>query len=190
MIRHLFQTLRLLGVSLLAGATWVANRPADVPQVAPPSSAKADDLMDILRQTTIKRAAVMEISEAEINRYLATTLTGKIPGALGSWSSFEGARFDLEPGRARLFLIWSVHGHVLTASIDLAIDRDDKDFHVELQRGAYGHLQLPRGMMRPLYPTLRALAEALDPEIRALFQMNKITIAKDKLILDPRFPSA
>jgi hypothetical protein len=45
-------------------------------------------------------------------------------------------------------------------------------------------------MMRPLYPVLRAVAEALDPEIRALFQMTKITIAKDKLVLDPRFPPA
>jgi hypothetical protein len=57
-------------------------------------------------------------------------------------------------------------------------------------RGAYGHLHMPRGMMRPLYPSLKALAEALDPEIRALFLMNQITIARDKLVLDPRFPSA
>jgi len=39
-------------------------------------------------------------------------------------------------------------------------------------------------------PSLEALAEALDPEIRALFQMTQITIAKDKLVLDPRFSAA
>ncbi|OYW78255.1 MAG: hypothetical protein B7Z37_00165 [Verrucomicrobia bacterium 12-59-8] len=190
MIRPLFQTLRLLGISLLAGATWVAHRPAELPKVAAPSTAKADDLIDILRQTTIKRAAVMEISEAEINRHLATTLAGKIPGLIGGWVAFDGARIDLEPDRARLFLVWKVKGYTRTASVDLAISRDDKDFHVELLQGAYGHLQLPRGMMRPLYPSLQALAEALDPEIRALFQMTQITIAKDKLVLDPRFPPA
>ena len=43
-------------------------------------------------------------------------------------------------------------------------------------------------MMRLLHPSLEALAKALDPEIRALFQMNQITIAKGKLVLDPRFP--
>jgi hypothetical protein len=74
--------------------------------------------------------------------------------------------------------------------VDLAISHDDKTHHVELLRGAYGHLQMPRGMMRPLDPALRSVAEVLDPEIRALFQMTKITIAKDKLVLDPRFPSA
>lgn len=190
MIRHLFQTLRLLGISLLAGATWVAYRPADLPKVAAPNSAKADDLLDILRQAAIKRAAVMEISEAEINRHLATTLSGKIPSMLGSWVTFEGARLDLEPDRARLFVIWKLKGYTHTASVDLAISRDDKNFRVEVLGGAYGHLQMPRGMMRPLYPSLEALAEALDPEIRALFQMTQITIAKDKLVLDPRFPPA
>jgi len=189
-IRHLFQTLRLLGISLLAGASWVAHRPADLPKAAAPSGAKVDDLIDIMRQTAIKRAAVMEISEAEINRHLATTLAGKVPGMLGGWVTFDGARIDLEPGRARLYLIWKVKGYTRTASVDLAISRDDKDFLVEVLDGAYGHLQLPRGMMRPLYPSLRTLAEALDPEIRALFQMNQITIAKDKLVLDPRFPPA
>lgn len=190
MIRHLFQTLRLLGISLLAGAAWVAHRPADLPKVAAPSAAKADDLLDMMRQTTIKRAAVMEISEAEINRHLATTLAGKIPGVLGGWVAFDGARLDLEPDRARLFLIWKIQGYTRTTSVDLTISRDDKDFRVEVLRGAYGHLQMPRGMMRPLHPSLEALAEALEPEIRALFLMNKITIAKDKLVLDPRFPPA
>lgn len=175
---------------MLAGATWVAHRPAEVPKVAAPNPAKVDDLIDNMRQTTMKRAAVMEISEAEINRHIATTLAGKIPGKLGSWVAFEGARLDLEPDYARLILIWKIHGHTRTASVDLAISRNEKDFRVEVLRGAYGHLQLPRGMMRPLQPSLEGLAEALDVEIRALFLMNQITIAKDKLVLDPRFPHA
>jgi len=187
-IRPLLQTLRLLGVSMLAGATWVAYRPADLPKAAASSTAKAEDLLDILRQTAIKRAAVIEVSEADINRHLATTLSGKIPGMLGGWVAFEGARVDLEPGSARLLLIWNVKGGIRTASVDLDISRADKEFRVELLRGAYGHLQMPRGMMRLLYPSLEAVAEALDPEIRALFQMNQITIAKGKLVLDPRFP--
>lgn len=190
MIRHLYQTLRLLGISLLAGAAWVAHRPADLPKTAAPTGAKADDLLDMLHQTTIKRAAVVEISEAEINRHLAATLTGKVAAMFGGWVTFEGARMDLEPNNACLILIWKIRGSIHTTSIDLAISRDEKNFHVDLLSGAYGHLQMPRGMMRPLYPSLRAVTAALDPEIRALFQMTKITIAKDKLVLDPRFPPA
>lgn len=190
MTRHLLQILRLLFISALAGAAWVAHRPAELPMALPISTTKADDLLDLLRQTAIKRAAVMEISEAEVNRHLATTLTGKVASMFGNWTAFDGARVELQPDRVRLFLVWKLRGYTRTASVDLAISRDEGNFHVEILNGAYGHLEMPRGMMRPLYPALRAVAEALDPEIRALFQMTKITIAKDKLVLDPRFPPA
>lgn len=175
---------------MLAGAAWVAHRPVDLPDIRVSNSAKTDDLMDMMRQSVIKRAAVMEISEAEINRHLATTLAGKVAAMYGGLVTFEGARIDLEQDQARLILIWKLRGYTRTASVDLAINRDENNFHVDLLRGAYGHLQMPRGMMRPLYPSLSAVADALDPEIRTLFQMTKITITKDKLLLDPRFPPA
>lgn len=190
MKRRLLQSLRLLVISALAGAAWVAHRPADLPVTPQADAGRSDDLIDMLRQTAIKRAAVVEVSEAEINRHLGGVLAGRMANVFGGWLSFEGARIDLEPGIARVFLIWKLHGHLRTASVDLAIDRDDSNFHVDLLRGAYGHLEMPRGMMRPLYPALRSVADTLAPEIRALFQMTKITIAKDKLVLDPRFPPA
>jgi hypothetical protein len=190
-VKHrLLQTLRLLVISALAGAAWVAHRPAALPQAPTTNNAKGDDMLDMLRQSAIKRASVMEVSEAEINRHLATTVSSKVANMFGGWVTFDGARVDLEPDSARVFLVWKLQGHTRTASVDLAISRDADNYHVELLRGAYGHLEMPRGMMRPLYPSLRAVADALDPEIRALFQMTKITIAKDKLVLDPRFPPA
>lgn len=190
MLRPLFQILRLLIISGLAGAAWVAHRPAALPPVPPPAQAKADDMLDMLRQAAIKRAAVMTLTEEELNRHLASTLGSRIKSPFGEWAAFDGIRVDLEPGTARLFLVWNIKGHIRTVSVDLAISRDDSNYQVELLRGAYGHLDMPRGMMRPLYPVLHSVAEALDPEIRALFQMTKITLAKDKLVLDPRFPSA
>lgn len=189
MIRHLLQTLRFLVITALAGAAWVAHRPAPLPAVPLPSTTKADDMLDMLGQAVIKRAAVVTVSEDDLNRHLAVTLAGKVGNGLGRWASFDGARIDLEPELARLFLVWKVFGQTRTASVDLVITRDDENFHVELARGAYGHLRMPRGMMRPLYPALRSVADALDPEIRTLFKMTRITLAKDKLVLDTRFPT-
>lgn len=191
MLRPLFQILRLLIISALAGAAWVAHRPATLPPVpAAGQAAKADDVLDTLHQAAIKRAAVLTLTEDEVNRHLAATVKSRVQNPFGDWAVFDGARIDLEPDVARLFLVWNIKGHLRTVSVDLAISRDASNYQVELLRGAYGHLQMPRGMMRPLYPVLSAVAEALDPEIRALFQMTKITVAKDKLVLDPRFPSA
>lgn len=190
MTRYLLQTLRLLLISALAGAVWVAHRAAALPAAPAAKIGKSDDILDLMRQSAIKRAAPMLVSEDDVNRHLASVLAGRMPTGTGDWVAFEGVRIDLEPDCAHLFLIWKIKGHVRTASVDLAITRDDEAFHVEILRGAYGHLEMPRGMMRPLYPALRSVADALDPEIRALFQMTKITITKDKLVLDPRFPPA
>ncbi len=190
MIRPLLQVLRLLVISALAGAAWVAHRPQTLPATPPATTAKTDDMLDSLRQTAIKRAAPIVISEDEVNRHLASTLTSRMKNPFGDWVAFDGARLDLEENVARLFLVWKIKGHLRTVRVDLAISRDENNFRVELLRGAYGHLEVPRGMVRPLYPVLRAVAEALDPEVRALFQMTSITIAKDKLVLDPRFPTA
>lgn len=147
-------------------------------------------MLDSLHQATIKRAAVMVITEEELNRHLAMAMTSRVKNPWGDWAVFDGARIELEEGMARLFLVWRIKGHVRTVSVDLSISRDADNYHVDILRGAYGHLDMPRGMMRPLYPILRSVADSLDPEIRALFQMTQITIAKDKLVLDPRFPPA
>lgn len=187
----IFQLLRLVLVSALAGAAWVAHRPEALPETAPAAEkGKAADLLDELRQASIKRAGIFEIKEADLNRYLTSVLSARLGGAMRSWMSVVDARADLEPGRARIILVWSLFGHQRTAGVDLVVQRVGDHFHVEMLGGALGHLELPRGLMRPLQPALRAVAEALDPEIRALFQMTQITVAKDKLVLDSRFTSA
>lgn len=189
MKRFVFQTLRLLLLSALGGAAWVAHRPEALPDVAPEKGREADLLGD-LNQAAIKRATVIELKETDLNRYLATTLNARISNVMGNGFRLNGARLDLEPGIARVVLVWMFYGHPRTASVDLVVRRVDDHFHVEMLGGAFGHLHLPRGMMRPLQPTLQVVADALDPEIRALFQMTQITVAKDKLVLDSRFPPA
>lgn len=190
MKRLLLQTLRLLVLSALGGAAWVAHRAETLPPAAPAAEkGKEADLLDDLRQASIKRAAVIEIKEADLNRYLAATLPGRLGSKLDGWIKLVDARIDLEPGKARFIIIWDIKGYQRTASVDLVIQRVGAHYHVEMLGGALGHLRLPRGMMMPLEPALRVVAEALDPEIRALFQMTQITVAKDKMVLDSRFTS-
>ena len=190
MKRTLFLILRLVLLSALGGAAWVAHRPEPLPAAAPlVEKAKAPDLLDDLRQASIKRAGIIEVKEADLNRYLSSILPGRLGSTLESWMKIVDARADLEPGKARIILVWNILGHPRTASVDLVVQRVGDHFHVEMLGGALGHLGLPRGFMRPLDPALRVVADALDPEIRALFQMTQITVAKDKLVLDSRFTS-
>ena len=189
MKRSLLQTLRLLVLSSLGGAAWVAHRPETLP--APPLAQKGKefDLLDDLRQASIKRASLIEIHEPDLNRYLSATLSARLSSKLEKWLRLTAMSIDLEPGKAHVILSWELFGYRRTASVDLVIQRVGEHFHVEMLGGALGHLRLSRGMMRPLQPALGTVAEALDPEIRALFQMTQITLAKDKLVLDSRFTS-
>ena len=179
----------LTTLSALAGASWVAHRaeiPPPVEQVKDTPKARDRDLVDYLKQTVVKGTAV-EVSEAELNRHLAKVITTRAQPGLAGQVLFERLALDLEPGVARATLMWKVHGVSTTARVDFSVSRLEKTFQIEIVGGAYGHLEVPRGLLRPLAPALGSLAEALRDEIQAVFQMNQVHLAKDKLLLDPRF---
>ena len=186
-ISHL---LLLIAFSALAGAAWVAHRPVklqDVVSEPPPKGAKSRDAMDELRQAAIKRSAILEISEADLNRHLAAVLAAEVREPASRWIKFDRVSLDLEPDIAHLTLAWDIGTHRSTATVDFRVARGAKAFRVEVVGGSYGHLQVPHGLLRPLLPVLESLHLAREPDVRALFPMNQVRLAKDKLVLDPRF---
>ncbi|MCW0220991.1 MAG: hypothetical protein OJI67_21870 [Prosthecobacter sp.] len=188
-MKFLLHSLLLIALSALAGAAWVAHRSMPLPQVEPVKvGARQREFVDDLKQAAIKRSAIFEISEAELNRHLAKVLTGTLRSPAGKWITFDRLAIELEPEIAHATLAWDVHGHTTTATVDLQIKRLEKTFRVEVVGGRYGHLEVPRGMLRPLTPAFEKLSSVLQEEIQALFQMNQIQLAQDKLVLDPRFP--
>lgn len=178
----------MTALSALAGAAWVAHRPRLLRMVTAKDHAKAVDMTDEIKQAVIKGSAEIEISETEINRHLARVLSARMAPAFEKSVRFEKLHFDLDPGVAHATLAWDIAGQRQTATVDLAVTHLDQVFRVEVVGGAYGHLQLPRGLMRPLRPALISLSAVLKEEIQALFQMNQVRIAEGKLSLDPRFP--
>ncbi|SKA96865.1 hypothetical protein SAMN02745166_02478 [Prosthecobacter debontii] len=188
-VKFIFHVLLLLALSALAGAAWVAHRPVAVaPLEAPKPGPRVREFVDDLKQAAIKRSAIFEISEGELNRHLAKVLTAKMTPPADRWVKFERLAFELEPDLAHATLVWDVQGHTSTATVDFRIRRLEDVFRVEVVGGSYGHLVVPRGMLRPLSPALEKLADVLKEEIQALFQMNQIQLAQDKLVIDPRFP--
>ena len=190
-MKFLFHLLLLVAFSALTGAAWVAHRPASLAGIggleAPIKTAKPRDVLDDLRQAAIKRSALLEISESDLNRYLANSLVYKVQPPLGDWVKFDRLVVDLEADIARVILVWNLRGHRSTATVDLRIVRLEKTFHVEVIGGRYGHLEVPRGLLRPLMPVLVSISKTLEEDIQALFQMNQVRLTKDKLVLDPRF---
>lgn len=180
----------LVPLSAFAGAALLCHRTPDLSGVRTTLDAKETafhDLASVLEQTAIKQAGQMEVSESELNDYLLRTLRAAEPGGSSSLARLDKVLIDLEERRARLHVFWMVLGHPKVVSIDFSVQRTQKDFVVEIAGGAYGRLEVGRGLLLPLTPTLEKLANACKPEIEALFKLPNIRIAKDKLVLDPKF---
>ena len=187
-MKFLLNLLLTTTLSALAGATWVAHRPLALPEIVIKETGKHPDIVDELKQAAIKGSGELEITEAEVNRHLEKVLTAKMATSLEKSVTFKKLHFDLDPDIAHATLVWEVAGLRQTATLDLTVTHLEKVFRVEVIGGAYGHLQVPRGLMRPLSPALVSLSTTLREEIQALFQMNQVRIAEGKLSLDPRFP--
>jgi hypothetical protein len=191
-VKLLLHLLILVTLSGLTAAAVLSHLPPEktVPMPASDPETPPRDLLDLLGQAAIKRSGMLEITEAELNRYLAETFQGAQAGRTGGYLAFDRVAVDIEPQGARVMLFWkNKQAHLTMASLDLTLGRteDGKNFRVEIQRGAYGRLPVDRGFLLPVLPAFETLAAACEREITALFQMTKIDFAKDKLVLDSRF---
>ncbi len=191
MLRFLINLFLVTWLGLLAAAAVQSHLPADWSKVkgleAPQGKEQPPDLLDRMEQTVWKRSAPLELTEAEVNRYLARVVVGKQDGPTSTAAKFERVALDFEPNVCRVIFSWNVKGMGATsAMLEFSVERQGENFVVEPRRGAYGRLPVVRGMMCALMPALETLCHALDDEVHSVFQMNQIRFAQDKVILDPR----
>ena len=187
---HWLQTALMLPLSGLAAAAILAHQQPDlssVKAVLPPKEPALQNLPSMLVQTSIKQSVPLELSEGEINDYLARKLTSEQKGMSGRFAKLERLLLDFEEGNCRMHLCWEVLGHHMVGTVELTLTRTANDFEIEVKQGAYGRLKVPRALLPPLLPALQELARVCHPEIDALFKLPHIRLAKDKLVLNPKF---
>jgi len=190
LLRFLVNVLSTAWLGLLAAAAIEIHRPArleGVQGLEAPLKPPATDLLDRIEQAIWRRSAPLELSEADVNHYLASSLVGEQRYPSGLLAKFDRVAVSFQPGLCRVWLSWSVARHPVTASLDFTIRRDSRNFVVEPRGGSLGRLTVFRGAISTLVPVMRSLCEALDEEIHAVFQMNQIRFEKNKVVLDPRF---
>lgn len=192
MLRFLLHIFLTLWLSFLTAAALQSHRTGDLSAVQgltpSPNKDGGQDVLERMEQAVWRRQETLEISEADLNRYLANALVTKQGGLSRDFAKFDRVAVDLEPDLCRIWYVWKIGGHTTTASVDLTIRRENDTFITEVTGGSYGRLKiLQRGALATLVPACASLATALDDEIHTLFQMNQIRFLKDKVLLDPRF---
>lgn len=196
MPRFLSNLLITVWIAFLTAAAVESHRPAalgGVQGLEAPGKQPAPELLDRIEQAVWRRNAPLEISEADVNRYLAAAVTGRQVGASGMLATFERVALSFHgadsgrPAFCRAWLVWNAGGRRSNAAIDFTINREPQQFIVEPRGGSLGRLPVFRGALAALLPGLRSLCVALDEEIEVVFQMNQIRFERHKVILDPRF---
>lgn len=190
MLRFLVNILSTAWLGFLAAAAIEIHRPAPLEGIQGlevPVKPPAIDLLDRIEQAIWRRNSPLELSEADVNHYLASSLVGEQRYPSGLLAKFDRVAVSFQPGSCRVWLSWNIAKHPVTASLDFTIRRDLRDFVVEPRGGSLGRLTVFRGAMSTLVPGMRSLCGALEAEIHAVFQMNKIHFGKNKVVLDPRF---
>ncbi len=206
LLMKLFMLIFLVG---LGAAVFFIFQPQDLTDVGGYGPAAAlvqrKDIKTTL-QNSLDRGFEVNLSEEDINGYLARTLAAKQNGLLGKNVTLDGAWVRLEEGRVEIILERRIFGHPLTISTYVQISQSvsptgtastEGVLHggpylkdIPLNRGGrFGQLVVPQGFLHLVLPAFAGLAEAYKPEIDlALGRMARIRIEKDKLILHPLEP--
>ena len=190
MASYWLNSVLLVSLSGLTAAAILSHQTPDLSQVkvgAEATDHAALDLIEMLGQAVVKQAAQVEINEADLNDYLARRLKPLPHGRSGRFAQFDRLLLNLEEGHCTAHLCWKVFGHTDVISVQFSIQRKGNEFVVEIERGAYGNLQVSRGFLTPAIPALKEVVRACQPEIDAIFKLPHLRIAKDKLVLDAKF---
>lgn len=194
----------------LGVAVFYAVQPQDLTDLGGygPATAKpeAEREMKAVLKNAISRAYPVTLSETEINQWLARTLVAKQGGFLEGKVTLKRVWVRLEAGRAEVVMEREFLGNPFTVSMFLQVARMEgrkgtrteiemhggpyhQDFPNPPQGGRFGKLVVPQGFLLLVMPAYEKLAAAFPDEIDLAFrEMSRITLEKDRLVLDPREP--
>lgn len=197
----------LLAAGGFATAVFYISKPQDLSDVAA-SAAKAGEPRDIktILKNSIDRNYAVTLTEAQINQWLARSVSMKQGGALAEKATLDRVWVRLEEDRAEVILARTIMGKPFTVSMYLQAERMEDmkgtytevrthggPFHADFPRllkgGRFGQLEIPQGFLLLVLPSYKKLAELFPEEIELAFrEMSRIRFEKGKMTLDPREP--
>jgi len=149
----------------------------------------------------------VQLSETELNHWLARELELKQGGELAEWVTLKRVCVRLREGVAEVIIERDVAGYPLTTSMFLQVEQTETakglstqihlhggGFHeivpVPTRGGRFGQLTVPQGFLIMVMPDFRKIAGLFETEIDLGFQsMSRIRIEDKRLMLDPRKPT-
>ena len=175
------------------------------PSLTKPASPPRD--MRAVLTKSIEGDYSVQISETELNQWLARELKLKQGGELAQWVTLKRVCVRLREGVAEVIIEREIAGHPLTTSMFLQVEQTETakgistqihlhggGFHemapIPARGGRFGQLTVPQGFLITVMPDFKKIASLFDTEIDLGFQrMARIKIEDKRLMLDPKQPT-
>ena len=209
---------KLLGLFVFAvyagvgAALYYISLPQDMsdiggssPSLTKPASPPRD--IQMVLEKSIEGDYSVQISETELNQWLARELKLKQGGELAQWVTLKRVCVRLREGVAELIIERDIAGHALTTSMFLQVEQTETakgisteihlhggGFHemaaIPARGGRFGQLTIPQGFLILVMPDFKKIADLFGTEIDLGFQrMARIKIKDKRLMLDPKQPT-
>lgn len=209
---------KLMGLLVLAvivglgAAIYHITLPQDLSDIggyspSPTTPASPPRDMQAVLTKSIEGNYSVQLSETELNHWLARELELKQGGELAEWVSLKRVWVRLREGVAEVIIERDVAGYPLTTSMFLQVEQTETakgiatrihlhggGFHemvpVPARGGRFGQLTVPQGFLIMVMPDFRKIAGLFETEIDLGFQqMSRIRIEDKRLTLDPKKPT-
>jgi hypothetical protein len=196
----------------LGAAIYFITLPQDLsdiggnsPSLTAPASPPRD--MKAVLTKAIEGDYSVQLSETELNHWLARELKLKQGGELAEWVTLKRVYVRLREGIAEVIIERDVAGYPLTTSMFLQVEQTETakglstqlhlhggGFHemvpMPTRGGRFGQLTVPQGFLIMVMPDFRKIAGLFETEIDLGFQrMSRIRIEDKRLTLDPKKPT-
>jgi len=144
------------------------------------------NLLDEVQAGLGERSGSIEITEEEVNAYLRDRIKGKQGGPFAAVVKYQGTYVDFEKGSAEFYVVRTVFGKNFPISTRFTLKnlgaRDQKWLTTS---GSIGGWKTGAKQFAPVAKAILRVAEACEPELEVLKMMTKVTLADDKVILEP-----
>ncbi len=197
----------LLFVCGLLAALFFIAKPQDLTDLGgygPDAAQRKPRDLKAVMHASLRQGHPLALSEAEINRWLGSTLKTKQGGPLAGHVSLDRVWVRLEDGVAEIVMERRVMGRPFTLSMFVMVEqtrspsgprtivhRHGGEYLSGLPKpmrgGRFGSLVVPQGFLNLIVPAYGKLADLYREEIKlSIESMAVVRIEKDRLILQPR----
>lgn len=196
-------------IGLLAGvvaAVYYISKPQNLDEIDGYRAEKSEPARDlvVVMEKSLEKGHSLALTEAELNRWLARTLSTRQGGFAAEWVTLDGVWVRLMDGYAEIIQERTVLGRRFTVSVFVSIERTEEagrvrkqvllhsgPYHKDVPRpvrgGRFGQLVVPQGFLIFVMPSFQELTKEFRKEIKlGVEEMSSTRFEKRRLILHPR----